>query len=69
MRVFLRPLSLSLRGEGVGASLGLEVFVGLRGEEEFRDGGVAVGRGVHERRQPILKEQTQKKGARRGVNG
>jgi|AntAceMinimDraft_5_1070358.scaffolds.fasta_scaffold288821_1 hypothetical protein len=44
----------------------LEVWVGLRGEEEFHDFGVAVFRGVDERRPPILKERTEREGARRG---
>ena len=43
------------------AHLVLEVFVGLRGEEEFHDFGVTVARGVHERRAPILlKERTER---------
>ena len=44
-----RPPSLS-EGWGMVAPLGLDVFVGPRGKEEFHGGGVAVGRGVHERR-------------------
>jgi hypothetical protein len=35
-------LSLSEGGRGGGAHHGLEVFVGLRGEEEFHDFGVTV---------------------------
>ena len=38
----------------------LEVFVGLRGEEEFHGFGVTFGRGVHERRLPSLKERTER---------
>jgi hypothetical protein len=38
----------------------LEVWVGLRGEEEFHDAGVTVARGHDERRGPILKERTER---------
>ena len=48
------------------AHLVLEVFVGLRGEEEFHDGGVTPGRGVDERRPPILKERTEREGGHEG---
>jgi hypothetical protein len=60
--------SLSLR-DGGGAHLALEVCVGLRGEEEFHDGGVTVPRGPGERRLPILKERTEREGARRRGGG
>ena len=60
-----RPLSLSLRGVEGRAHVVREVFVGLRGEEEFHDFGVTVGRGPRERRGPILKERTEREGARR----
>ena len=45
-----------------GAHVALEVFVGLRGEEEFHDFGVTVDRGPDERRAPILKERTEREG-------
>ena len=52
------------------AHLGLEVFVGLRGEEEFHDFGVTFGRGPHERRAPILlKERTEREGGTKKGEG
>ena len=61
---FVLILSLSLRG-GWWAHVALEVCVGLRGEEEFHDFGVTVARGHHERREPKLKERTEREGAQR----
>jgi hypothetical protein len=56
-------LSLSLSEGVVGrAHVVLEVCVGLRGEEEFHDFGVTEERGKGERRQPILKERTEREG-------
>jgi hypothetical protein len=52
-----------------GAHLALEVFVGLRSEEEFHDGGVTVERGPHERRVPKLKERTEREGEQEGGGG
>ena len=59
--------SLSVRGMG-RAHLAFKVFVGLRGKEEFHDGGVTANRDLHERRHPILKERTEREGGtkRRG---
>ena len=53
--------------EGVeGAHVVLEVCVGLRGEEEFHDFGVTVERGLDERREPKLKERTEREGGHDG---
>jgi hypothetical protein len=62
-----RPLSLSLRGWWRWAHLVLEVWVGLRGAEEFHDFGVTSDRGVDERRVPKLKERTERE--RGGTKG
>ena len=57
--------SLCEGGEG-RAHVALEVCVGLRGEEEFHDGGVTFLRGQNERRPPreirapTLKERTER---------
>jgi hypothetical protein len=47
----------------------LEVWVGLRGEEEFHGFGVTSDRGVDERRVPILKERTERERGHEGEGG
>jgi hypothetical protein len=61
-----RRVFCSLSEGGRRAHLVLEVWVAPRGEEEFHDAGVTVARGQHERRFPILKERTERKGNHEG---
>ena len=63
-------LSSSLSLRGWRAHLVLEVWVGLRGEEEFHDFGVTVVRGPDERRVPSLKVRTDReRGGTKGEGG